>query len=141
MVGEWSRDGSSGWVSSSHPSLALHGAADMTGGHWPGPLCLPHLPLWAGDSQGLKLCPLFTARSCCLCPWGCSRARAVTALVLPARGNGCNQCPDRTNSQWAAGVELHTCPQAPMEAGTAQSAQSFKGQLQRAANFASRFSM
>lgn len=67
-MGEWRRDGSSGWVSSSHPSPAPHRAADC-GDRWPGPLCLPNLgfpvPLGWGQ-QGLKLSPLLLARNFCL---------------------------------------------------------------------------
>lgn len=120
MVGEWRRDGSSGWVSSSHPSPAPHRAADC-GDRWPGLLCLPNLglpvpPGWG--QQGLKLSPLLLARNFCLPALGLRQSRSCHSSGAAGLWEGLRSAPDGTNTQWAAGAELPTCPQAPVEAGT-----------------------
>lgn len=102
VVEEWKRDGSSGWVSSSQPSPAPHKAADMTRA-----LCASLswalLSLRAGTETGS---PFHGQEPLSVCPAG--RA-AVSAQV-------------GTDTQWAAGFELHTSPSA-LEAGTQHRAQ------------------
>lgn len=80
------------------------------------PLCLPEL----GTARDRSCLPFPWPGAALGVPWDCSRA-AATALALPGCGKGCNRCPDGTNTQWAAGVGLHTWPQVGWD--TAQGTQ------------------
>lgn len=137
-MGEWRRDGSSSWVSSSYPSPAPHRDAEGTRDRWPdspwpwplqtcampGTSSLPSLgpPVLLGqaNSKGLKLslplsCPVAAVRL----PWDCCRAESCCSFYdasLREQPHQPQRQGETANGQH--GVKLPTLPRVPMEAET-----------------------
>lgn len=137
-MGEWRRDGSSSWVSSSYPSPAPHRDSEGTRDRWPdspwpqllqtwaiqGTSSLPSLgpPVLLGwaNSKGLKLCLPLSCPVAAVCqPWDCCRAESCRSFYDASLREQLHQ-PQRwgETANGQQGIKLPTLSGAPMEAGT-----------------------